>query len=101
MAQTLYNLGDLYRATQRPKEAEAAYTEALKTFRELAIANPEGYRVDLVRILNKLGVLYMSEGDSGKATPFCSEAVEMLKRLSAEDPTKYSSLLSRICAEHK
>jgi tetratricopeptide (TPR) repeat protein len=35
LATTLNNLADLYRATQRMKEAEAAYQEALSIVREL------------------------------------------------------------------
>ena len=40
---TLNNLANLYSATQRMKEAEQAYAEALAIRRKLAEANPDAY----------------------------------------------------------
>ena len=41
VAMTLYNLGLLYRDTQRLREGEQAYQEALTTYRQLAQAQPQ------------------------------------------------------------
>jgi hypothetical protein len=41
VADTLNNLGILYRATQRLQEAEAAYTECLTIRQQLVQANPD------------------------------------------------------------
>src|ERR1039457_2440373 len=58
VAGTLNNLAILYRATQRMKEAETAYREALGTYRRLAETNPEAYLPNVATILNNLAVLY-------------------------------------------
>jgi tetratricopeptide (TPR) repeat protein len=58
IAMTLNNLAILYSHTQRMKESEAAYLEALATYRKLGEANPEAYLPDVAMTLNNLAILY-------------------------------------------
>src|SRR5439155_691694 len=57
IATTLNNLAVLYRATQRMKEAETAYQEALSIRRRLAEANPDAYLPNVAMTLNNLANL--------------------------------------------
>ena len=52
---TLNNLGVLYSDTQRMKESEQSFQEALATYRRLAEANPEEYLPKVAMTLNNLG----------------------------------------------
>jgi tetratricopeptide (TPR) repeat protein len=58
VAAVLSNLGTVYSAMQRQKEAEDAFTECLATWRQLAEGNAAVYLPDVATTLNNLGGLY-------------------------------------------
>ena len=89
VAVTLNNLGNLYSATQRIDEAEAAYAEALKIRRKLAEANPGAYLPDLATTLNNLAVLYRATQRMGEAETAHAEALKIRRKLAEANPVAY------------
>ncbi|WP_423787669.1 tetratricopeptide repeat protein, partial [Klebsiella pneumoniae] len=71
----MYNLANLHSATERMKEAEAAYQEALSTFRELAKANPEAYLPNVAMTLSSLANLYRATERMKEAEAAYQEAL--------------------------
>ena len=95
-AALLNNLGSLYRDTQRMKEAEAAYGEALSKYRELAKANPEAYLPYVAGTLNNLANLYRATQRMKDAESCCWEAKSILEPVWQADPEAYGDALARI-----
>ena len=54
---TLNNLAGLYSNTERMKDAEDAYKEALETYRQLANTNPAAYQLYVAFTLNNVALL--------------------------------------------
>jgi tetratricopeptide (TPR) repeat protein len=82
LANTLNNLGILYRATQRLADAEQAYTEARDIGRKLAAANPAAYLPDLATTLNNLRIFLSDSGRTGEAEQVGLDLQEVLGRLN-------------------
>src|SRR5438270_8030402 len=80
------------------KEAEAAYQEALATYRALAQANPEAYLPNVAMTLNNLAVLYSETQRMKEAEEFCSEAEKALNPLWARNPVVHGDQMGRILA---
>jgi tetratricopeptide (TPR) repeat protein len=89
VAGTLNNLAILYRATQRIKEAEEAYREALSIYRELAQANPEAYRPYVATTLNNLALLYSDTQRMKEAEEAYREALSIRRELAQANPEAY------------
>jgi tetratricopeptide (TPR) repeat protein len=89
VAGTLNNLAILYRATQRIKEAEEAYREALSIYRELAQANPEAYRPYVATTLNNLALLYSDTQRMKQAEEAYHEALSTYRELAQATPEAY------------
>src|ERR1017187_6369283 len=89
VARTLNNLAALYSATQRMKEAEEAYREALSKYRELAQANPEAYRPYVATTLNNLANLYSATQRMEEAEEACREALSTYRELAQANPEAY------------
>ncbi len=96
VAMTLNNLANLYSATQRMKEAEGAYQEALSTYRELAKANPEAYLPDVAMTLNNLAILYRATQRMKEAEECCREAECLLEPLWRANPEVHGDQIARI-----
>src|SRR5271157_1625840 len=75
VATALNNLAVLYSDTQRMKEAEAAYQEALDIFRQLAKTNPAAYQPDVAMTLNNLAALYYATQRLKEAEAFWQDAL--------------------------
>jgi tetratricopeptide (TPR) repeat protein len=75
---TLNNLGLLYSATQRMRDAEEAYAEALAIRRKLAEANPDAYLPDVATTLNNLAILYSATQRMSQAEEAYAEALTSL-----------------------
>jgi len=88
-AMTLNNLAVLYRATQRMRDAERAYDEALSTYRQLAQENPEAYLPDVAMTLNNLALLYIATQRMRGAELACDEALSIRRQLAQENPEAY------------
>ena len=97
MAITLNNLGDLYGDTQRLKESDDAYTEALQIRRGLAKANPQAYLPDVAITLNNLGNLYKAESRDKEAAAVCDEARDIFKQLAADNPARFGQRPNFAC----
>jgi tetratricopeptide (TPR) repeat protein len=89
VATTLNNLAVLYRASQRKKEAEAAYQEALSIRRELTRANPEACLPDVATTLNNLAVLYSATQRMKEAEAAYQEALSTYRELAQANPEAY------------
>src|SRR5664280_3418439 len=96
VAATLNNLAVLYRDTQRMKEAEEAYREALSTYRELAQANPEAYLPYVATTLNNLANLYSDTQRRKEAEEACREAEGLLEPLWRVNPEVHGDQMARI-----
>ena len=89
VAGILNNLAIVNNRTQRLKESEAAYEEALEVLRQLAETNPAEYQPDLARTLNNLAGLY---GDTGRLTESEAayrQALEIRQQLATSDPAQF------------
>src|SRR5271157_6019076 len=89
VAMTLNNLAALYSATQRMKEAEEAYREALSTYRQLAQANPEAYLPYVAGTLNNLAILYSATQRMKEAEEAYREALSIRRQLAQANPEAY------------
>jgi tetratricopeptide (TPR) repeat protein len=89
VAATLNNLANLYRATQRMKEAEQSYQEALTIRRRLAEANPEAYLPDVAMTLNNLAILYRATQRMKDSEQSYQEALTIRRRLAEANPEAY------------
>ena len=85
----LNNLAVLYRATQRMREAESVYTEALSLYRTLAKANPEAYLPSVAGTLNNLANLYRDTQRMREAETSYTEALSLRRRLAEANPEAY------------
>jgi hypothetical protein len=75
VAQTLNSLAVLYRDTQRMKEAEIDFQEALDIRRQLAKTNPAAYQPDVAQTLNNLAILHIETGNLAQADEEIDEAL--------------------------
>jgi hypothetical protein len=73
MANTLNNLANLYRDTQRFSEGEEMFKEALAIRSRLAEANPRAYEPDVAMTLNNLAVLYNTTQQTSELESVCKE----------------------------
>ncbi|MBU7018059.1 MAG: CHAT domain-containing protein, partial [Theionarchaea archaeon] len=80
VALILMNLGLLYWNTGRFSEAEEAYSEALKIYRELLVKTPS-YSGHLATTLNNLGILYQNTQRFIEAEHVHKEALSLLEPL--------------------
>ena len=91
----LYNLlGNLYSATQRYKEAEDCYEQAVKIYKRLAEVNPEVYELDLATSYNNLGNLYIATQRYKEAEDCFIQALEIRKSLAEVNPEEYEPYLA-------
>jgi tetratricopeptide (TPR) repeat protein len=89
VAKTLHDLAILYYDTQRMKQAEAAYQEALQIRRELAKTNPATYQEDVASTLNNLGLLYSTTQRMKEAEAAYQEALGILRQLAKANSAAY------------
>ena len=91
------NLGVLYRNTNRLKEAEAYYQEALEIYRKLAKENPEAYEEEVADTSFNSAVLYFNQGQNGKSKlnfenafalyekyPSCADKAQMVRDILSQ-----------------
>ena len=95
LARALNNLGNLYSALGRRQEAFAPAEEAVRTFRDLAAANP-AFLPDLASALNNLGIRYSGLGRRKEALAPTEEAVGIYRNLAAANPTFLPDLASAL-----
>ena len=95
-ARILNNLANLYSDTQRMKEAEAAYLEALALLRKLAQANPDAYLPYVATTLNNLAVLYRDTQRMKEAEAACRESEAILTPLWQAQPEPHGNQMARI-----
>lgn len=88
-ARLLHSLKDFDKARQH-------YEEALKMYRELANKNPEKYRPDVAKVLNRLGVLLANIGELKQAQTCFEEVLQIFQKLAKKDPEKYLSAVAII-----
>ena len=96
VATSLNNLANLYHGTQRMKEAEEAYREALFIRRELAQANPEACRPDVAMTLNNLAILYRDTQRMKEAEAYCREAEGVLEPFWCVNPEAHGDQMAQI-----
>ena len=88
-AMTLNNLAILYSDTQRMRDAEMAYDEALAIRRQLAKENPETHLPDVALTLNNLAILYRATQRMRDAEIAYDEALSIRRQLAAGNPEAY------------
>ena len=96
VAMTLNNLAILYGDTQRVKDSEASYQQALRTYRSLAETNPEAYLPDVALTLNNLAVLYAVTKRMKEAAGSNGEARAILEPLWCQNPELHGNQLAKI-----
>ena len=85
VAQTLQQLGAVYRAIAQLHSAERAYREALDFYRGSSGCSPPA-----AAISNSLGVMYHTNGRTGAAETAYGEAVQCYRELAAATPHAYA-----------
>jgi len=95
LAKTLNLLAVVYDQTQRLKEAEAAFQEALGIYRELAKKNPTTYQRDVAETLNNLAILYRNTQRLKEAETAYQEALDIDRELAKENPAVYQPHLAK------
>jgi tetratricopeptide (TPR) repeat protein len=88
-AYTLNNLGILYLGTQRMKEAEQAYDEALAIYRKLAETNSDAFMPDVAITLNNIANLYSDTQRMKEAEQVYAEVLTIRRKLAEANPDKY------------
>jgi tetratricopeptide (TPR) repeat protein len=86
---TLNNLAILQRATNRHKESEANYAEALGIRRKLAKTNPDAYLLDVAATLNNLAILQRATNRHKESEANFAEALEIYRKFAKTSPTAY------------
>ena len=81
VATTLHSLGGLYRDTQRPRESEQAYQEALTTYRQLAQTQPQAYLPQVAMTLHNLGIVRLDQEDVQQAQTLMTEALTIRRAM--------------------
>jgi tetratricopeptide (TPR) repeat protein len=98
VAMTLNNLANLYRATQRMKEAEEAYREAEDLLEPFWCANPEVHGDQMAKIWSMRALLCL--GLEERSTDACALARRALA--AAYDPglkQGIQQLIDRLCVD--
>jgi len=88
-ANTLNNLAILYSDTQRMRDAEQAYAEALTIRRKLAEANPDANLPGVAMTLNNLASLFGATQRMRDAEEVYSEALAIRRKLAQANPDAY------------
>ncbi len=88
-AHTLNNLANLFSDTQRMREAEEAFVEALSIYRKLAETNPGAYLTDVAMTLNNLANLFSATQRIREAEEAFGEALATNRKLAETDPGAY------------
>ncbi len=88
-ANILNNLGILQANTNRFKEAEECYQEALKIRMELSESNPQTYLADVAGTLNNLGILQQNTNRLKEAEKSYTEALGIYRKLAGSNPQTY------------
>jgi hypothetical protein len=96
MARALNNLGLLYEATQRLREAEEAYGRSLFTYRTLAKSNPDGYLRYVATTLNNLAVLFQNTQRLREAEESYRESLVIRRRLAKSNPEVHLPYLAMV-----
>ena len=94
LAASYNNLANLYKNTQRFKEAEQMHTAALEIRKRLAEANPQAYEPDLATSYNNLALLYSDTQRFKEAEQMHKSALEIYKRLAEANPQAYEPNLA-------
>ena len=94
-ATTLNNLAILYSNTQRLKESEQYYIEALEIYKRIAKENPEAYKPDVAITLNNLANLYSYTQRLKESEQCYIEALEIFRRLAKENPEAYEHYVAK------
>jgi tetratricopeptide (TPR) repeat protein len=89
LAAVLNNLGLIYVATQRLKDAEQCYDEALRIRRELANSSRSVYSLDLLQTLINLSGLYNITGRAKDALTLSDEGIVVFQQSVASTPGIY------------
>jgi tetratricopeptide (TPR) repeat protein len=90
LARSFGNLGDLLDNTGRPREAEAAYSDALALLKQLTDDFPgrPDYRYHLAKSHSSLGVLLANAGRPREAEAAFRDALALRKELAADFPVR-------------
>ncbi len=93
LAMTLNNLGIYYSANQKMPQAEAAYNEALKIYRQLAEKNPDAFLPDVAMTLNNLILLKIE--NPKEAEKYLEECLPIRRKLAQLSPDAQNLALAR------
>ena len=86
---TLNNLGTLLKTTNKLKQAQDYYEEALVIRQDLATQNPEAYKPDVAMTLNNLVILYLELKKKGDAEKAYQGAHDIYQKLAGRHPGAY------------
>ncbi|MEN9610795.1 MAG: hypothetical protein RLZZ628_1609 [Bacteroidota bacterium] len=88
------NLGVVQKAKSAFHESEKSYTDALKTYQNLAKMNPKVYEQPLAETYGRLGDLYSSRNEYAKGEAAYASYITVKNRLAETRPTVYRSDLA-------
>ncbi|SEW44144.1 Tetratricopeptide repeat-containing protein [Chitinophaga sp. YR573] len=96
IANTLNNLGVLYRIKNDFERSEIVYKEALEIRMRLAQTNPKKYEPYVASTMNNLGVLYKNKNDFEDAEVVFNRALDIYRRLAETTPQPYEPDIAMI-----
>lgn len=97
VAQTHYNLAELYRVEGRNSEAEQLYKHALRTVKRVSGPN----HLNVGRILNGLGQLYTHEQKYGKAEILLERALAINKTALGPDHPEVGRIINNLAVLYR
>ncbi len=95
----LNNLANLYRLSNRHKEAEGILLQTLELRRQLAKANPDTHEPSIAIICNNLGLIYADLNCHEEAENYYLESLKIRRPLAKKNPKKYEPSLANSCID--
>jgi tetratricopeptide (TPR) repeat protein len=96
LATTLNDLGILDAAQNRTDEARPHYEEALKSYRQLALGDPDTYLPYLAATLNNLALVDESQDRVEESRSHFNEDLSIYRKLAQGDSGRYAGDIRRV-----
>ena len=90
--ENIFEFAKYLHSIQQYSKAEKYYLQCLEKYRLLEKANPKSHLTDVARVLNRLAFLHRVVNEHSKAVKEYSEALEIRRKLVAENPIYLADL---------
>ena len=93
---TLNNLANLHSDTNKHKEAEEEYGEALIYYRQLAEKNEDAFLPDVARTLCNYSILHIYQNNLKKAEKEAQESLEIYKKMAEKSHEAFDIYVMKV-----